>query len=535
MEYDNIYIDNDDDITSVVEKIAKSKKKSVKLIPPKRVGFLQSAVSMKLIKRTARKFNKDVVIVTIDPTLSNLAAISGVMIARSLKVEPELLEIDEPDQADGLDEIDGKNYADENEKKNPKDKDIEVELRQINVDDDLDDETGKRAGQKKNTTKKAPNFAKFRKWLLLGGGLAVLLIGFLVWALVFAPRATITIYAETTSEKIQKDVKLGDGLATDSTAGTIKTTTKQEKREESVEAEATGQRDIGKHAVGVASITTNSATLSTQGLAAGATVTLDGKQFVTQESVGFVVDPETDSFIATSVPIVAQSNGEAYNVTDGVGNVAGVNATAIGSTSGGTSKIAKIVTEVDVRQAQEKLKGEEAENIRSDMTVKLGDSYVVIATSFKSQVSDPVATPAIGEVTESGKFELTVTTTYTLIGISKEEIKNFTKKILDEKAESLGGQKIYDYGEDQANLNSFAPSGSGDTASGVLVAKGKLGPVIHSSDVVKDMAGKKTMEVKAILEKKSGVTRVDVDMFFTSTVPTDPNKVTVNFESLNTK
>lgn len=529
MEYENIYIDNDDDITSVVDKVAKSKKNSIKLVPPKRIGFLQSAVSMKLIKRTARKFNKDIVIVTVDPVLSNLAAMAGVMVARGLKAEPELLEVDEPEDTDETDEIDGKSYLG-GDGKNPKDKDIEVELRQIDDEIDGEDEDDTGEGKKKNLEKKAPNFAKFRKWLFLGGGLTTVLAVFLVWALVFAPQATITIYAKTTSEKVQKNVTLGDSLVTDSGVGTIKTTTKQEKRDDSVEVEATGQRDIGEVAKGVVSITTNSATLSQAGLAAGATVTLNGKQFVTQEAVSFVVDPTTDSFIATNVPIAAQSNGETYNITDGAGNVAGANATVAGSTSGGTTKLAKVVTEVDVRSARDKIKGEVAENIKSDMTSKFGDEYVVIQASFKSQVADPVAAPALGEVTDSGKFKLTVTTTYTLVAINKDEIKNFTKKILEEKAESLGGQKIYDYGENKASLNSFVKPEGGDVATGVLVTSGKLGPVIDSDDVIRDMAGKRIMEVKAILEKKNGVTRVDVDMFFTSTVPADPNKVTVRFE-----
>ena len=51
MNKDVIYIDVEDDITTIVGKIKASKEKIIALVPPSRVGVLQSAVNMRLLAR----------------------------------------------------------------------------------------------------------------------------------------------------------------------------------------------------------------------------------------------------------------------------------------------------------------------------------------------------------------------------------------------------------------------------------------------------------------------------------------------------
>ena len=47
MNKDIIYIDVEDDITAIIGKIKASKEKIVALVPPKRIGVLQSAVNLR--------------------------------------------------------------------------------------------------------------------------------------------------------------------------------------------------------------------------------------------------------------------------------------------------------------------------------------------------------------------------------------------------------------------------------------------------------------------------------------------------------
>ena len=55
---DTIYIDVDDEITAIIDKVITSKHKIVALVLPKRAVVLQSIVNMKLLKRTADEAKK---------------------------------------------------------------------------------------------------------------------------------------------------------------------------------------------------------------------------------------------------------------------------------------------------------------------------------------------------------------------------------------------------------------------------------------------------------------------------------------------
>jgi len=53
MQKDVIYIDVEDDITAIIGKVKASEHKIVALVPPKRIGAIQSAVNLKLVLRAA--------------------------------------------------------------------------------------------------------------------------------------------------------------------------------------------------------------------------------------------------------------------------------------------------------------------------------------------------------------------------------------------------------------------------------------------------------------------------------------------------
>jgi hypothetical protein len=55
MNKDVIYIDVEDDITAIIGKVKGAKEKIVALVPPKRIGVLQSAVNLRLIARAAKQ------------------------------------------------------------------------------------------------------------------------------------------------------------------------------------------------------------------------------------------------------------------------------------------------------------------------------------------------------------------------------------------------------------------------------------------------------------------------------------------------
>ena len=87
---DTIYIDVDDEITTIIDKLRSSPGKIVALVLPKRATVFQSIVNMKLLKRTADNAKKHVVLVTSEAALMPLAGTVGLYVAETPQSKPEI-------------------------------------------------------------------------------------------------------------------------------------------------------------------------------------------------------------------------------------------------------------------------------------------------------------------------------------------------------------------------------------------------------------------------------------------------------------
>src|SRR5476649_36152 len=87
---DTIYIDIDDEITAIIDKLHGSKAKVVAMVLPKRASVFQSIVNMKLLKRAADSGKKNLVLITAEAGLLPLAGAAGVHVAKTLTSKPEI-------------------------------------------------------------------------------------------------------------------------------------------------------------------------------------------------------------------------------------------------------------------------------------------------------------------------------------------------------------------------------------------------------------------------------------------------------------
>src|SRR5437763_8741396 len=87
---DTVYIDVDDEITAIIDKVEAGKQKVVALVLPKRAAMLQSIVNMRLLKRSADSVGKNVVLITSEPALMPLAGAAGLHVAKNLTSKPEI-------------------------------------------------------------------------------------------------------------------------------------------------------------------------------------------------------------------------------------------------------------------------------------------------------------------------------------------------------------------------------------------------------------------------------------------------------------
>ena len=94
MNKDVIYIEPEDDITDIIGKVENSKEKIVALVPPKKAGVLRSIVNIKLIAKTGTGTGKKVVLVTTDPAILKLAAVTKLPVTKDLQSAPAVPKIE---------------------------------------------------------------------------------------------------------------------------------------------------------------------------------------------------------------------------------------------------------------------------------------------------------------------------------------------------------------------------------------------------------------------------------------------------------
>ncbi len=538
MQKDVIYIDTEDDITSIIGKVKASSQKIVVLVPPKRIGAIQSAVNLKLVNRTAQQEGKHLVLVSSNHALVALAASAGIPVSRNLQSKPELaeipaLEVDDEDVIDGAD-IDKATTQPRNSIDGAIDE-IESEPSVLSGAAAPSKDKAAQSTSKKSKVK-VPNFNNTRKKLLIGGGIGVVLIGFLVWALFFASHAKITVSAHTSNAALNTQVTIGSSLTTDLEKGTMKATTKTTKKDISVDFAATGKKDAGTKATGTVRFTPTSSSVYLNGatIAAGTTVSSNsGAEYTTNEAVVFDSDQSAASLArGKTVGVTAKENGTKYNGASGTANgPSGFTVAFTGVTSGGTDKTITVVQQSDVDQAQTKINESlDSDSIKSDLAKQFDKEYIIIDGSFKSDVSGITPSPTVGSESSDGKAKLSGSVTYSLTAIPKTEANTFLDAYFAQQIDGKTDQKVYSNGVDKLSLTNVSAVETHYTAN--VTANGKIGPKIDEKALKEYAKGKRYGEIQAYVEKIEGVQSADVAFspFWVKSAPKDVNRITVEFK-----
>jgi len=554
MNKDVIYIEPEDDITDVITRIKASKQKIVALVPPKKLGIMRSAVNIKLIAKTAKLKDKAAVIVTTDPSLVKLAAFSNLPVAKTLNSRPMLpseftkrkkqeAEELEEDNLDLPAEDDSKKTEIIDEKADKNDRKVATEIVELDEEAESDVKTPK----KSKTSTKIPNFDRYRKWILAGGAAAVLMVIFLIWALVFAPAAKITIKMKTVASNISENISLVSDIKNqDNKAGKFLLEKIKYEEESSVDFEATGKANKGEKASGSVNFTVAfSATGGTKTIPAGTIFTIDGKTFASTVAKTLSWDGAASTcsgpaisggqivcYVKGSVDVIATEGGTSYNVAakgDGGGsaNVSGINFASSSAMTGGTDKNVSVVSELDINNAKSQLQN--LEGAKEKLLKQIGDGVVKIDSSYKVTTEDPVSSPKKGEEVESGKkAKLTAKTIYTIYVVDRTAIDEYVNAF---EIGKLGDHdKIYTTGN--PFFERFVENKDG-TFSAKFKTTIKIGPEISETSILETAKGKKVGELKALLKDLSGNVNdviIDVSFPWVYSIPNDSNKVSIKIE-----
>lgn len=584
MNKDVIYIEPEDDITDIITKIEKSKEKIVALVPPKKAGVFRSIVNIKLIAKSGAAAEKKVVLVTVDPSISKLAAATKLPVAKDLQtapvipsVEPEeednnttIDEVSEPGEEDAgetenIDTDDGKPLKvrhevmpaneEEEEDKDSKEKveeDKEEEEEEEDEDRSKSDKKGQKGkGKKKSSSNKFLAWLKFHKKLsIIGGVAAVALIIFLVWAFVFAPAVDIEVAIKTESKNFSEAISFTDQLTEeDAKKGKFYLEEKKIEENQEVEFEATGQKNVGEKATGEVvlsyyfPISGNGGNIPVN---AGTVFTVNGLSYVSNENAVLIWDGDLDAIkddcqnygkstlkewgcqVDRTVKVTATNSGANYNIaatTSGWSTTANVLVRSDSAMSGGTDDVKTVVQQSDVMKAQNELSTAKEEENKDKLYKTIGDEYMIIESTFEQKTSSATASPAVDEeVKEGTKPKLTATTTTKVYVINKDKLKEFVK----EGANLEDGQRVYEVKD--LYIENFTNNGANSTAK--LKAQYYIGPKITESEVVDKIRGKGLGDAQREIRDIYGVSNVTMNPSYpwVMAVPVDSNKVTVRFE-----
>lgn len=554
---ETIYIDVDDEITSVIEKLQRAKGTIVALVLPKRAVVMQSIINMRLLKRTADQAGKNVVLVTGEASLLPLAGMAGLHVAATPSSKPTIPPApdqpnEEPESVNESAEIAAASDNDEDfdsaaEAETPVGElaglqaagaaeTEELVLDDVPDGDDADDAPAAFAATpvKKDKKLAIPSFDRFRTRAFLGIlGLILLIVGLLV-ATKAMPRATIDI--QTNSQVINSSLN----VTLDTAAKTIDTDNKiipavaqTTPKSGSQQAAATGQQNNGKKASGSVKLVTSVCSLlapDPDDVPAGSSVSSNGHTYITQETASFSYSGRSNgclNYTTNSTDILALKAGAEYNLGSGSSFTARSGVTGTGSASGGTDEIVKIVTQGDIDGAKAKLATQDTAQVKQDLEAALkGKGLLPIPSTFiagDSQVTSNVQAGATAE-----NVTVNVTTPYTMLGIKQTDLRTLVVKAVEGQIDSKK-QQILDDGVSKAT---FTQAGSGSPTGAAVTAKVKsvAGPELNKDDIQRRVAGKKAGDIKMDLGSEPGITDVKVEYspFWVTVVPKDTNKITVH-------
>ena len=532
MQKDVIYIDVEDDVTSIIGKIKAANSNIVALVPPKRIGAIQSAVNLKLVHRAAERVDKKLVIITNNDALSTLAGSAGIPVAKNLQSRPELAEIPALEVNSDDDVIDGSETLNGGAKPNtlaPGDKKGQDELPSSKGKDGSDKESANQANDKSKKSPKIPDFNTFRKKFFIIGAAVILLIAGLVWAFVFAPRAQIVISAQTSSVAVNTHIKSSAAVNTSLQDGTVKLTTKTREKAISKTFTATGKKDVGEKATGIVSFSTRDIDNLGAEIPAGTTLTTDsGAEYVTSETVKISLS----NYRNAKVKITAARSGASYNGASGTvkGAPSGISASISGSTTGGTDKTITVVQQSDINKAMRELVTEDDKNQnKAALQTEFGKDYTIINESFAANIAG-INKPAVDSEANDGQAAITGTMKFSLSGIARSEFDAFLKAYCQQRIDGKSNQKIYDTGSKTVSLTNIAISG--DTINATVSANGKVGPKIDEDAIKEYVKGQSVGEVQERVKTVEGIKSVDVNLspFWVYRVPDDTKKISVKFQ-----
>ena len=545
---DVIYLEADSEITEAIDKLKSARGREVRIAVPARSTMLQSAVNLKLLKKTAQKSGKKLVLISSDRATLSLAAGLGLLVAKNVKAEALLpssamappTSSHEPVVIDQAREEAGQSRgssssssSSRSSSKSSSNNDNDNNYIDLSEDSQSDSDIQKASAghsKKSKQSPKIPNFMGLNKKISIIVAVFAAFI-MLVLAYVFLPTAKVTLLAKAQKTPVNVEFTLDSTVKeSDFSQGLVAANQLTVTKDLSAQYTATGKKDVGTKATGSVKIS-NATSSNPVSLPAGATLTASGKTFSLNQGVTVPGATVSGGIVPGTIntQITATQNGDSYNLSGATFSVSsgGPVLTATGSTSDGTTKIAVVVTQADIDKAQKEMIDSASQNAKQDVESKSSSDERFFPETFTSTVSGLTASAPVDSESSGGTVSAKVK--YSELSASNTDLdKLFTEQI---KTQIPGSNQLYQSGWKDAKYS--AKPSSSEKAEVTASSNAFYGQAIDIKQVARDLSGKAKKDATDIVTPKyPQVTGVQVESSpaLAPNIPFFANRITVEIK-----
>jgi len=571
----NIYLEADEEITAVVEKLRNSKTSFITIIIPKNAVLLQSIVNLKLLAKMSKKLEKNVAVVTADKGAVNIIRRAGLPMKKRIgdpfpaspEDAQEEAEIDDtvsmketekvPDAKEvgaGMavtaieatkakdvqaadDEEVGEN-SEEDEKPEEESEKTEPREEKSKAAEDEEKQEKLRALQSRGQAKKKSRMPrKYVKYLSLIAGVIVIIGGVALYFIL--PKATVVLYPKSEPASDDINIAVVDGGGAQEELMQIPGEYIEVEVSEKKNFPATGEKEFGEKAQGTVTIS-NSYSSDPQPLVSGTRlVTGSGEIYRIDTAVdvpGATIEdgdlvPGSVSVSATADDIGDGYNGGAVNMT-----IPGLSpekqekivASSDGFT-GGTSEMRSVVSEENISGATSELEDVVREKVKTDLRLQSRAGQTLSDAAIQIEITDSSSSVAAGE--ETSDFDMEVKAKAVGLTFDEGELESTAVQELESRLE--GKKTFLDDGNESVSyeITEF------NSESKELIVKTHVEktviPIIETDQYRLEVKG---LSEDGVKEKFTDVEEIeDVKVlfwpFWVDSVPQDIEKITIELDT----
>ncbi len=523
----SIYLNIEDDVTKVSNKVKREKAPEVVLVFPKKSFVFSDSINLRLLKKQIDMLGKKAYILTMDekgqmyaqeagfelkflPKTSRMGSISDIRPRRTI-VSPQTppAAISEPRPKPTL----APTMAPKPPLQKMARRTTPFVAPRIREDATPVETTENVFIPPQSKRLDVPARRSYKKFVI--GFIALALVVILLLVLVILPSASITVFAK--SQVVSRDIDIladVNAQSVDASKLTIPATAVNESQDLTDTFQTNGKKEVGSKSEGrVAIYNLTGSPINLKATTTAITVGSKTYYFKADQSGIKALTSATDDANASVADIVAAEGGESYNLPAGtrleITNQAfgsqpqRLYAKTVSQVVGGSSRFISVITKEDITQAQDiltkKVVADINNKIKEQQMSLVDGAYTVNVTSFTTDKP---------EGTEAPTFAAQIQLTVTGLAFNESTLRDMVRQRL---IMSLGASKSLQ----DPNADSIVYKIKNiDTANGVMQLslhyESKAIPTIAMTELKNEIAGKSKSEASELILANPDVDRVEI-------------------------